>query len=136
MMEGMTAQTSTHHAFDYLEFHVTDVAAAVAFYGEAFGWTFTTYAPTFVGFHDTRGPEAGEIGAFWQVDEPRGRGPLVHLYSDDLDLSLKAVVAAGGTITREPFPFPGGARFHFEDPCGQELAVWTKRPIESEPSGR
>lgn len=129
-MDCMTEQTSTHHAIDYIEFHVTDVQKAKDFYGKAFGWTFTDYAPVFVGFHDTRGPEAGEIGAFWQVDEVRPHGPLVHLYSDDLDKSRADVVAAGATITREIFPFPGGARFHFEDTCGQELAIWTKRPIE------
>jgi predicted enzyme related to lactoylglutathione lyase len=134
-MDDMTEQPSTHHAVDYIEFHVTDVPKARAFYGAVFGWTFTDYAPTFVGFHDTRGARAGEIGAFWQVDEPRGRGPLVHLYSDDLDASLTAVVEAGGTITREPFPFPGGARFHFEDPCGQELAIWTKQPLDDPQGG-
>lgn len=129
-MGCMTEHPSKHHAFDYIEFHVTDVQKAKEFYAKAFGWTFTDYAPVFVGFHDTRGPEAGEIGAFWQVDEVRGRGPLVHLYSQDIAASRDSVLAAGGTITRETFPFPGGERFHFEDTCGQELAVWTKRPIE------
>ena len=55
----------------------------------------------------------------------RTGGPLVVLYSDDLDASLAAVEAAGGEVSTPPFGFPGGRRFHFRDPSGNELAVWT-----------
>nr|WP_237768144.1 VOC family protein [Serinicoccus sp. CNJ-927] len=51
--------------------------------------------------------------------------PLVVLYSDDLDTTLTSVQQAGGVITVPPFDFPGGRRFHFTDPTGAELAVWT-----------
>ena len=58
---------------------------------------------------------------------PSGPGlPLVILYSDDLDATLDTVRAAGGEVTEEPFEFPGGRRFHFTDPFGNELAVWTQ----------
>jgi len=56
-----------------------------------------------------------------------GGGPLVILYSNDLDATLAAVRSAGGTIVKEPFAFPGGRRFHFADPSGNELAVWSER---------
>ncbi len=110
----------THHAIDYIEFSVTDVAAAKRFYAAAFGWEFTDYAPVYAGI---KGGD-GEVGGLRQVDAVQAGGPLVVLYSTDLEASLKAVRAAGGTIVKEPFPFPGGRRFHFTDPSGNELAVW------------
>ena len=70
-------------------------------------------------------------GAGQEVDEVRSGGPLVILFSSDLEASVRAVVAAGGTITTEPFTFPGGRRFHFTDPSGNELAVWgDPRPLD------
>ena len=117
---------STHHAIDYIEFSVTDIAAAKAFYGAVFGWTFTDYAPGYVGIH--RMGVEGECGGLSLVEEAPPTGPvLVVLYSADLEASLQAVKAAGGVITTEPFSFPGGRRFHFTDPSGNELAVWSDR---------
>lgn len=111
----------THHAIDYIEITVPDLAAAKAFYGSAFGWSFNDYGPTYAGIQG----EAREQGGLCQGDAQRGRGPLVILYSADLETTLKAVEAAGGTITTPPFEFPGGRRFHFSDPGGNELAVWS-----------
>jgi len=111
--------TYTHHAIDYIEITVPDVAAAKAFYASAFGWRFTDYAPTYAGIAG----EGREQGGLTQ-GEPKPGGPLVILFSKDLDGTLEAVKAAGGTITAEPFDFPGGRRFHFADPGGNELAVW------------
>ena len=108
-----------HHRIDYLEFTVRDLAAAKRFYGEAFGWSFTDYAPTYAGI---QGADT-EVGGM-QEGEPTPGGVLVVLFSDDLPASLAAVEAAGGTITTPPFDFPGGRRFHFHDPSGNELAVW------------
>lgn len=112
-----------HHAIDYIEFQVTDMAEAQRFYGEAFGWTFTDYGPDYAGIHRVGGE--GEAGGLWRVDEVAAGGPLVVLYSKDLEASEAAVVDAGGTITKAIFGFPGGRRFHFSDPSGNELAVWT-----------
>ena len=108
-----------HHTIDYIELTVTDLAEAKAFYASAFGWTFNDYGPTYAGI--VRG--AGEAGGL-TVGEVRPGGPLVVLYSDDLEGSVAAVVEAGGAIVKEPFDFPGGRRFHFTDPAGNELAVW------------
>src|SRR5690606_26319843 len=67
----------------------------------------------------------GEVGGLAQTDEVRTVGPLVILYSDNLDESVDAVKTAGGKILKEPYAFPGGRRFHFADPSGNELAVWS-----------
>ncbi len=109
-----------HHAIDYIEFTVRDLAEAKEFYTRAFGWRFNDYGPEYAGIQG----EEGEVGGFYQTPELRKGGPLVVLYSTDLDASLAAVQAAGGKVVREPFPFPGGRRFHFIDPSGNELAVW------------
>ncbi|HEX4473178.1 MAG TPA: VOC family protein [Nocardioides sp.] len=111
-----------HHSFDYVELAAPDLAAAKAFYGEAFGWSFTDYGPDYTGIRRPGGE--GEMGGLNPV-RPAGPGlPLVILYSDDLDATYAAVQAAGGTIDEEPFEFPGGRRFHFSDAAGNTLAVW------------
>ena len=114
------AATHTHHAIDYVEISVRDVPAAKRFYGTAFGWQFNDYGPSYAGI---RGAER-EIGGLAQADNVATGGPLVVLYSYDLDATLAAVSSAGGEIVRKPFAFPGGRRFHFRDPSGNELAVW------------
>ncbi len=111
----------THHAIDYIEFTVRDLAAAKQFYTAAFGWGFTDYGPEYAGI---QGP-VGEVGGLRQAEAGPKGGPLVILYSTDLGASLQGVRSAGGTVLQEPFPFPGGRRFHFLDPSGNELAVWS-----------
>src|ERR1700759_1904539 len=111
-----------HHTFDYVELAAPDIAASKEFYAGAFGWSFTDYGPASSGTHRPGGD--GELGGL-NPDRPAGPGlPLVILYSDDLDATYAAVVAAGGTIDEEIFGFPGGRRFHFTDPGGNSLAVW------------
>ena len=105
---------------DYLELRGGDLAAVKGFYGQAFGWSFTDYGPSYSAFN-----EAGLDGG---VDGRAERGPpLPVLYAQDLEAMKTRVEAAGGTITVPPFDFPGGRRFHFRDPAGNELAVWTER---------
>ena|SRR5258706_15579403 len=111
----------THHAIDYIEFCAPDVAAAKAFYGTAFGWTFTDYGPDYAGIAGN-GREPGGI----RKAAVTPGGPLVVLYSNDLEASLAAVRGAGGSILEEPFAFPGGRRFEFRDPAGNHLAVWAE----------
>lgn len=110
-----------HHAIDYIEFTVDDMAKAQAFYRGAFGWEFTDYGPGYAGIRGSH----GEFGGL-ALGEPKPGGPLVILFSTDLEASRLAVDKAGGTITKPPFEFPGGRRFHFEDPSGNELAVWAE----------
>jgi len=111
----------THHAIDYIEISVRDVAAAKRFYGQAFGWQFNDYGPGYAGI---RGADR-EVGGLAQADNVATGGPLVVLFSRDLDATLAAVRAAGGEVSKKPFTFPGGRRFHFRDPTGNELAVWS-----------
>lgn len=111
-----------HHNIDYVEFTMRDLAASKRFYAAAFGWTFTDYGPDYAGI---TGPGGREIGGMRPGTPVRG-GPLPILYSNDLEATLAAVRAAGGRIVTEPFDFPGGRRFHFADPSGNELAVWTE----------
>lgn len=112
-----------HHSIDYIEFTVRDLPAAKAFYTAAFGWAFNDYGPSYAGIRDGDGD--GEVGGM-SVGEPRGGGPLVVLFSEDLDASAAAVERAGGRIVKPAFEFPGGRRFHFCDPSDNELAVWAK----------
>src|SRR5690349_19451698 len=112
-----------HHAIDYIEFTVADMAAAKQFYASAFGWRFNDYGPEYAGIRK----DGGEAGGLRQDTTVQRGGPLVVLYSDDLDETLERVRKAGGRIVKEPYSFPGGRRFHFEDPSGNELAVWSDR---------
>lgn len=108
---------------DYIEFRVRDIAATKAFYGSVFGWTFTDYGPGYCEFQDGR-----LTGGFTTQGEPQSGGPLVVLYGDDLPALSAKVVSAGGKIAKPTFDFPGGQRFHFLDPNGYELAVWSRLP--------
>ncbi|MEM7230025.1 MAG: VOC family protein [Planctomycetota bacterium] len=110
-----------HHGINYIEISVTDMNAAQSFYAAAFDWTFTDYAPVYAGICK---PGGGEYGGLCVVDQVTTGGPLVILFSRDLDDTLQRVRDAGGVIVTEPFDFPGGRRFHFTDPSGNELAVW------------
>lgn len=121
----MPTDSSRHHAIDYVEIPVTDLAAAKHFYSEAFGWTFNDYGDQYVGIRKTDDQPDKEVGGLRPVDSVTAGGVLVILYSEDLEASLDRVRQAGGRITQEPFSFPGGRRFQFADPDGNELAVWT-----------
>lgn len=114
--------SNNHHRLNYIELSVTDLVAARDFYSGAFGWEFNAYGPEYAGIV---GADGNEVGGLAQVPEARASGgPFVLLYSDDLDASVAAVTAAGGTIVNGPYEFPGGRRFHFTDPGGNELGVW------------
>ena len=106
---------------DYIELPAPDVAATKKFYGAAFGWTFVDYGPDYVEF-DSSGRKGGFNAERKVVSSG---GPLVILYASDLDAMEAKVRAAGAEIT-ERHEFPGGRRFHFRDPNGNEIAVWTK----------
>ena len=113
----------THHAIDYIEIAVTDIDVAKAFYSSAFGWSLVDYGPDYAGIQG----DGREVGGLRRDSEIRAGGPLVILYSEDLESSAAAVIAAGGTILEPTYAFPGGRRFHFADPAGNELAVWSDR---------
>lgn len=112
----------TNGQIDYVEMKVADIARSKAFYGGAFGWTFTDYGPGYCEFGDGR-----LTGGFTTSGTPTPGGPLVILYATDLAGMQRRVEDAGGRIVKPIFDFPGGQRFHFLDPDGHELAVWSKR---------
>jgi len=114
------------HTVDYLEISVTDMHAAQDFYGAAFGWTFTSYGDGYAGIRTSAESEAEEAGGLALAEVVSRGGPFVLLYSDDLESTLSAVNAAGGEIVNGPYEFPGGRRFHFLDPSGNELGVWSE----------
>jgi uncharacterized protein len=114
----------THHAISYIELGVTDLVATRAFYESAFGWAFTAYGP---GYSGIKAPDGeGEVGGLDAGSPPSAAGPLVLLYSEDLDASVEAVRRAGGTVVVEPYDYPGGRRFEFADPSGNRLGVFTE----------
>jgi uncharacterized protein len=106
---------------DYLELESADVGASRAFFAAAFGWRFTDYGPGYTAFD-----KAGIEGGIAQADGP-SHPPLAILYADDLDAAERDVVAAGGIVTRPQFDFPGRRRFHFREPGGNVLAVWSEQ---------
>jgi predicted enzyme related to lactoylglutathione lyase len=106
---------------DYVELPVSDLAAARAFYAVAFGWGFSDFGPTYAGIEG-----AGLDGGLAEDEAAAGKAPLVILKTDALEDALARVAAAGGEITVPIFDFPGGRRFHFRDPAGNELGVWAE----------
>ena len=116
------ATSSNDRQIDYIEMNVADIELSKAFYGKAFVWTFKDYGPNYCVFADGR-----LTGGFTTNGKPAPGGPLVILYADDLSAVQRSVEAAGCRVVKPIFEFPGGARFHFLDPDGYELAVWTKR---------
>ena len=118
-----------HHAIDYIEIPVTDLDLAKRFYAEAFGWQFNDYGPTYAGIrnpHDESAPEVGGLNL-------KGAGAAVAAVRSccsspptSTRRSPRPWPSAGGTVVKGPYEFPGGRRFHFTDPSGNELGVWAE----------
>jgi predicted enzyme related to lactoylglutathione lyase len=107
---------------DYIEIPVTEMSVAKEFYGDAFGWTMKDYGPDYTSFADGR-----LAGGFRLEEEVLRGGPLIVLFSSDLEALESQIRNLGGRIVQEIFEFPGGRRFHFLDPSGNELAAWSDR---------
>ncbi len=113
-----------HNKINYVEFPANNLDATKAFFQAAFGWTFVDYGPAYAAFANQ-----GLDGGFFQSDlaarTDKGSA-LVVFYSDRLEQTLAKVVDAGGQILKPIFAFPGGRRFHFTEPSGNEFAVWSE----------
>jgi predicted enzyme related to lactoylglutathione lyase len=108
---------------DYVEIPVTDLARAREFFGAMFGWTFQEWGDDYMSFKDGR-----LDGGFRRaVEPPSPETVLLVFYSEDLERDLERVKALGATINEDIFPFPGGRRFHFIDPTGNQYAIWSDR---------
>ena len=115
-------QSANNGRMDYIEFPAADIAAVKGFYTSVFGWVFTDYGPDYTSFSDGR-----LSGGFYRAAGVHGGAPLVVIFATELEAMESKVKKAGAKIVKETFSFPGGRRFHFADPCGNELAVWSDR---------
>lgn len=110
---------------NYIEMPSRDLEATKRFFVDAFGWSFVDYGPDYAAIEN-----AGLDGGFFRSDKvaTTGNGSvLVVLYSTDLEATLEKVKSSGGGVVQDIFPFPGGRRFHFTDPSGNEYAVWSEQ---------
>jgi predicted enzyme related to lactoylglutathione lyase len=114
-------EKSNDGRMDYIEFPAVDIAKTKSFYGAVFGWKFTDYGPGYTSFEDGR-----LTGGFSKERQATQGGPLIVIYARDLATTELAVRSSGGNISKDAFSFPGGRRFHFIDPNGNELAVWSE----------
>lgn len=113
---------SKHHTINYIELTAENIEAVKVFYAKSFGWKFTDYGSEYTAFND------GILnGGFAKGELKANGGALVILYSENLEESQETVEKNGGTIVNPIFDFPGGRRFHFTDPVGNELAIWSDK---------
>jgi len=110
-----------HNQIQYIEFFSNDLEKIKAFYTAAFGWRFTDYGPEYTAF------QGDTVDGGFTLGEIKKGSILVILYSEKIEETRDTVVKAGGKMVKEIYAFPGGRRFHFADPDGNELAVWTEK---------
>lgn len=122
MSEQSLHDTEHDQRIDYIEMAATSIADTRRFYSDVFGWKFTDYGPDYTSFEDGR-----LAGGFYKADAARNGTVLVVIFALDLAVAEESIRAAGGKIVKPVFSFPGGRRFHFADPSGNELAVWSDR---------
>ncbi len=114
-------QTKPNHQIDYVELPAMDLPTTKEFYSSVFGWKFENYGPEYASFFDGR-----LSGGFHTRRSAPAQGVLLVIYAEDLGATEAGIRAAGGLIVKNVFSFPGGRRFHFTDPNGNELAVWSE----------
>ena len=114
--------SNTDNHINYIELRAKDLEKIKDFYTKAFGWRFTDYGPTYTAFSNS-----GLEGGFEKTEAEIVNGALVVLYHKNLDLVKNKIIESGGRISKDIFSFPGGRRFHFVDPAGNELAVWSDK---------
>jgi predicted enzyme related to lactoylglutathione lyase len=116
---------SEHEKLNYVEFPAKDLGATKTFFEAAFAWEFTDYGPEYTAFVG-QGLDGGFYYADLKAEVSQGSALLV-FYSEGLEQTQDKVSAAGGRIVKDIFSFPGGRRFHFCEPSGNEFAVWSDR---------
>lgn len=120
-MPGM----SEHEKLNYVEFAAKDLHATASFFEQVFAWRFEWYGDDYIAF-----TKQGLDGGFYKADlytrEEQG-GALLIFYTRDLNVTQAKVESAGGHINKQIFSFPGGRRFHFIEPSGNEFAVWSDK---------
>ncbi len=111
-----------HEKMNYVEFPARDLEATKAFFEAAFGWAFTDYGPDYTAFSN-EGLDGGFYRAGLAARTDTGSA-LIVFYSERLEQTQSKIEHAGGEIVKPIFSFPGGRRFHFTEPSGNEFAVW------------
>ncbi len=114
-----------HEKINYVEFPSTDLNITKRFFTDAFGWEFQDFGPEYAAFSNQ-----GLDGGFFKSDQSSttaNGSALIVLYSTDLENTLAKIERSGGAILKPIFSFPGGRRFHFEEPSGNEFAVWSDK---------
>ena len=114
-----------HKKLNYVEFAANDLEATKTFFSSTFGWEFVDYGPEYTSFSNQ-----GLDGGFYKADmasHSKEGGALLVFYSNDINATLEEVKVNGGRIIEEIFDFPGGCRFHFKEPSGNEFAVWSEQ---------
>ena len=114
---------SHHEKIDYIEFASRDLEATKDFFKKAFGWKFNDYGSEYCDFTN-EGINGGFYRSEKTADAETGSALLI-FYSKDLHVTQQKIEDSGGKITKQIFSFPGGRRFHFKEPGGNELAVWS-----------
>jgi predicted enzyme related to lactoylglutathione lyase len=112
-----------HEKINYVEFPAKDIAATKNFFKKAFDWSFEEYGPEYIAFSNE-----GIDGGFYRSElnaSTKNGSALIVFYSNELEKTQSKIMASGGEIIKPIFSFPGGRRFHFLDPNGNEFAVWT-----------
>lgn len=112
-----------HEKINYVEFPAKDIEATKVFFTTVFGWSFVDYGPEYAAFSN-EGLDGGFFKSSLSVSTENGSA-LIVFYSKDLEQTRSKIENAGGTIIKPVYPFPGGRRFHFGDPNGNEYAVWS-----------
>jgi predicted enzyme related to lactoylglutathione lyase len=118
-------RSAEHDKINYVEFPAKDIIASKTFFSQAFNWQFTDYGPEYSAFSAL---SSGLEGGFYSADvsaSTHSGSALIVLYSSALEQTQQNVERAGGCIVKDIFTFPGGRRFHFTDPSGNEFAVWS-----------
>ena len=114
---------NVHEKINYYEFPARDMPTTKKFFSDVFGWSFTDYGPEYSDVH-----EVGISVGIYKADlatTTEISGSIIVFFSDDLEATLKKIEEHGGLITRPIFEFPGGKRFHFTEPSGNEFGVAT-----------
>jgi predicted enzyme related to lactoylglutathione lyase len=111
---------------DYIEIPVTDPAKARDFFVALFGWEFQEWGADYFSFNDGR----LDCGLRKADEAAPASGVLLIFYGEDLERAISRITELGGTISQDIFDFPGGRRFHFVDPVGNEYAMWTLAEAE------
>lgn len=115
-----------HEKINYVEFPSSDLAATKAFFQNCFRWNFTDYGPDYIAFDNSAGMDGGFYRSPLAAKTSSGSA-LIVFYSEQLEQTQQKICQHGGTIVQGIFSFPGGRRFHFTEPAGNEFAVWSDK---------